>query len=180
MALLSLIKNFRAPALPLATKQYDEQATNQMANILRLYFNQLDQLLGRIVGNWASQTWTPTISFGGASVGVVYTTQYGDYIDDGVYVTASFRVVTTSKGSSTGTMTIGGLPIANTSDVNASLTGAGPLSGYTGFTGLTSQVVPGMTTASATTFALLHLGVPITNTSCTNTLNINGWIRYKK
>jgi len=49
MGLLSLIKNFRAPALPLATKDYNEQATNQMANILRLYFNQIDQLLGQIV-----------------------------------------------------------------------------------------------------------------------------------
>jgi hypothetical protein len=49
MSLLSLIKNFRAPALPLATKQYDERATNQMAGVLRLYFNQLDQLLGQIV-----------------------------------------------------------------------------------------------------------------------------------
>lgn len=49
MGLLSLIKNFRAPALPLATKQYDEKAANQMANVLRLYFNQIDQLLGQIV-----------------------------------------------------------------------------------------------------------------------------------
>jgi len=55
MALLSLIKSFRAPALPVATKEYDERATNQMANILRLYFNQLDQLLGQIVA-----TITPT------------------------------------------------------------------------------------------------------------------------
>jgi hypothetical protein len=44
MSLVTLIKNFRAPALPLATKDYNEQATNQMANILRLYFNQIDQL----------------------------------------------------------------------------------------------------------------------------------------
>jgi len=42
---MSVTKDFRAPALPLATKDYNEQATNQMANILRLYFNQLDQLL---------------------------------------------------------------------------------------------------------------------------------------
>lgn len=49
MGLLSLIKNFRAPALPIATKEYNEQAANQTASILRLYFNQLDQLLGQIV-----------------------------------------------------------------------------------------------------------------------------------
>jgi phage-related minor tail protein len=45
---VSVIKDFRAPALPLAAKDYNEQATNQMANILRLYFNQLDQILSSI------------------------------------------------------------------------------------------------------------------------------------
>jgi len=49
MALLSLIKNFKAPALPVATVNYDETATNQFARLLRIYFNQLDQLLLEIV-----------------------------------------------------------------------------------------------------------------------------------
>lgn len=49
MALLSLIKNFKAPALPVATVKYDETATNQFAKLLRIYFNQLDQLLYEIV-----------------------------------------------------------------------------------------------------------------------------------
>lgn len=53
MSLLSIIKSFRAPALPLATKKYDEKETNQFHNILRLYFNQLDQLLYEIVSNIA-------------------------------------------------------------------------------------------------------------------------------
>ncbi len=49
MGVLKLVKYFRAPALPIASKEYSEQGTNQLANILRLYFNQLDQLLGQIV-----------------------------------------------------------------------------------------------------------------------------------
>ena len=51
---MSVTKDFRAPALPLATRDYNEQATNQMANILRLYFNQLDQLLGQLAIQGAS------------------------------------------------------------------------------------------------------------------------------
>jgi hypothetical protein len=35
-------KNVVAPRLPLATDQYDPVMMNQMLNILRLYFNQLD------------------------------------------------------------------------------------------------------------------------------------------
>ncbi len=40
-----VIKNFKAPVLPIANKEYSELSTNQLANILRLYFNQIDNLL---------------------------------------------------------------------------------------------------------------------------------------
>ncbi len=33
---------FRAPALPYALQEYDQQATEQFNNVLRLYFTQLD------------------------------------------------------------------------------------------------------------------------------------------
>ncbi len=34
--------SFRAPALPYAPLEYDQQATEQFNNVLRLYFIQLD------------------------------------------------------------------------------------------------------------------------------------------
>ena len=37
-----------APRLPSATQQYDERYINQLNNILRLYFNQLDNILGQL------------------------------------------------------------------------------------------------------------------------------------
>ncbi len=50
MAFLSnIIKRFRAPALPVAPGAYDKQYIDQFTNILRLYFNQLDQLLEQLV-----------------------------------------------------------------------------------------------------------------------------------
>lgn len=49
MSFLSNYKNFRAPVLPLAGKEYSEISNNQYSNILRLYFNQLDQLILLII-----------------------------------------------------------------------------------------------------------------------------------
>jgi hypothetical protein len=37
-----------APRLPAATKQYEENYINQLNNVLRLYFNQLDNILGQL------------------------------------------------------------------------------------------------------------------------------------
>jgi hypothetical protein len=45
----NVIKRFRAPALPLPTREYDAGYINQLLSILRLYFNQLDSLLEQIV-----------------------------------------------------------------------------------------------------------------------------------
>lgn len=45
----SIIKRFKAPALPVAPDQYDRRFIDQLLGILRLYFNQLDNLLGEIV-----------------------------------------------------------------------------------------------------------------------------------
>ena len=37
-----------APRLTAATQQYDERYINQLNNVLRLYFNQLDNILGQL------------------------------------------------------------------------------------------------------------------------------------
>jgi hypothetical protein len=41
-------KNFSAPALPLGPEQYSRPYQDQLLNVLRIYFNQLDSLLGRV------------------------------------------------------------------------------------------------------------------------------------
>ena len=45
----NIIKRFRAPALPIPAREYDANYFNQLLNVLRLYFNQLDNLLEQIV-----------------------------------------------------------------------------------------------------------------------------------
>lgn len=57
-------------------------------------------------------SWTPVVAFGGASTGITYTTQLGEYkqLANLVFVTALIQL--SNVGSATGALTISGLPIA--------------------------------------------------------------------
>jgi hypothetical protein len=62
-------------------------------------------------------TFTPTISFGGASVGVTYDSAncLGTYVKIGKLVRVQVQLSLASKGSSTGNALIGGLPFSPSS-----------------------------------------------------------------
>jgi hypothetical protein len=73
-----------------------------------------------ILSDYEEGTWIPTISFGGASVGVTYDSSQpnynkGTYTKVGRQVTAIGYLVLSSKGSSTGDANINGLPFTNLS-----------------------------------------------------------------
>ena len=55
-------------------------------------------------------TWTPTITFGGASTGITYTTQSGTYTKIGNIVRLTANIVLSSKGSATTYAEVRGLP----------------------------------------------------------------------
>lgn len=55
-------------------------------------------------------SWSPTLTFGGGNTGITYGTQTGTAIKIGRIVYASFDIILTSKGSSTGQAVISGLP----------------------------------------------------------------------
>lgn len=69
--------------------------------------------------NWTSaavkgttiSTWTPAIAFGGGTTGITYTTQSGYYTQIGNIVFISGHVLLSSKGSSTGVVTMTALPV---------------------------------------------------------------------
>jgi len=61
----NIIKRFAAPSLPKPTQEYDQRYFDSLVNVLRLYFNQLDDLLGRIVAVTSS---TVPVSIGGVNV----------------------------------------------------------------------------------------------------------------
>ena len=54
------LSKIAAPSLPLATTEYDRQYQDQLNNVLRLYFNRLDNLLAQLV---ASGVIPPTTSY---------------------------------------------------------------------------------------------------------------------
>jgi hypothetical protein len=70
-----------------------------------------DTAAANALDDYEEGIWTPTISFGGASVGVTYAaSRAGQYTKIGRQVTATAYILLTNKGTSTGAASIGGLP----------------------------------------------------------------------
>lgn len=114
--------------------------------------------------NWYEEgTWTPALSFGGATTGITYGTQFGQYTRIGRQVTLVAKVVLTSKGSATGLAAITGLPFNAAANVN-SMTVVDPASSFSGI------VVGGATLLSIATNTLYFLQQSLTDrTTMSNT-----------
>lgn len=84
---------------------------------------------------------TPSLSFGGASVGITYSVQWGRYkiIGNGLCVIEA-QITLTSKGSSTGNAKLGGLPFAPSADYGIAGMGAA-VNSYSGLSGLTGALL---------------------------------------
>ena len=65
------------------------------------------------LSDYEQGTFTPTIAFGGAAVGVTYFDNAGVYTKIGRQVTCTIYLALTNVGSSTGAVTLTGLPFAN-------------------------------------------------------------------
>ena len=60
----TIAKRFKAPSLPKPPTEYDRSYQDNFVNVLRLYFNQLDNLLGQIVATTGSAV---PVSIGGTN-----------------------------------------------------------------------------------------------------------------
>lgn len=96
------LQKVAAPNLPLAPQQYSQQYIDQLNNILRLYFNRIDSILGNLMVSGAtvpvSIDGTNTDAFGRIRVSQPYTlfdSQNRYAADD------QFDVATTGTGSTT-------------------------------------------------------------------------------
>lgn len=78
------------------------------------YFHQSAAVSQTVIEPAKAQAWfsSPSITFGGSGSGVTYTSRAGQFWQDGKLITACFQVVLSSKGSSTGTAELAGLPFA--------------------------------------------------------------------
>lgn len=102
-SLVTIVKRFVAPALPQPRQEYDINYFQQFNNVLRLYFNQLDQLLSRIV---ATSGDTVPVSIGGTNVdafGRIRASEpYTIFDSQNRYAADNqFNVATTGTGSTT-------------------------------------------------------------------------------
>ena len=59
-------------------------------------------------------TWTPSLEFGGATTGITYSVQSGNYVRIGSIVYVDCTIALTSKGSATGVASLAGLPFSST------------------------------------------------------------------
>lgn len=64
-------------------------------------------------------SWTPIVTFGGASTGITYSVQNGDYTRMGNIVFVSAEMQLTSVGSATGSLVITNLPVIQGSPVDS-------------------------------------------------------------
>jgi hypothetical protein len=63
--------------------------------------------------------WTPTVLIGGSSTGITYSSQLGDWWREGNSIVVSGQITLSSKGSGTGVVTVGGLPLPMQRRLNA-------------------------------------------------------------
>jgi len=91
-------------------------ATSAIVNAVQFPSTQVPSANVNTLDDYKEGTWTPTVSFGGASVGITYdtTNTTGRYVKIGRNVFAWGRVVLTNKGSSTGVAAVS-LPITSSS-----------------------------------------------------------------
>ena len=118
-------------------------------------------------------TYTPAVAFGGASVGVTYTTQVGKYVKRGNKVSGTGYIKLSSKGSSTGQMTVS-LPVAVGS---TPYYGTFTVSYYEAFAGGVTGPPHGFCNVSSST-ALLYYGTAGGSTLLDDTLvtNTSGFV----
>lgn len=127
--------------------------------------------------NINSTTFTPAVKFGGASTGITYTTQQGQYLRVGNLVFISINIVTSSKGSSTGAMSISGLPFTPSSAISGLTvpfffyTGGTAVVGSTGFLADISTTTFNLYAENSTTSNITALAD--TNCAAATTVRIN-------
>ena len=124
------------------------------------------------------QAWTPAVQFGGASVGVTYTTDAGWYTIRGRTVQCEFKVTLTSKGSSTGVFKIGGLPYTIANALGSH--GVGRVSLYDNMSSITQLLVGGTELGTTIEFSngSSTSNASLTDTNLSNTSIIYGGFTY--
>lgn len=90
-----------------------QQLIKSIQDMNSVYYNDLTYL-------YKEGEWTPTVEFGGNSVGISYAIRGGLYTKVGRKVTITGRITLSSKGTSTGIAQLTGLPFTSKNAYGAS------------------------------------------------------------
>jgi hypothetical protein len=118
-----------------------------------------------------AQDWTPVLQFGGAAVGLTYSARTGATKRVGNVVYFEMRITLSAKGSSTGAVTITGIPIA--ADTAAGALSVGYYSGMASITTLAARIA-GSTIRLANTGAAATTDLTHANFTDTTDIVISG------
>lgn len=126
-------------------------------------------------GNAPVPSWTPTMTFGGASVGVTYGQQVGYFQLEGRYMTVSWGLTLSSKGTSTGQAAIGGFPAPASDGWGWAACGSLNLVGMSG---------PPLVCVGSNAQAIIYMSntggiANVTDANIANNSIINGTLRYR-
>ena len=128
---------------------------------------------GNILGGYTLTSFTPGVSFGALSVGVTYNAnRAGQYIQVGKMIFFQLRMRLTSKGSSTGSAAITGLPFAMLSSGVTQAPVSVTAISMTGLTGaMAAQCITSLSTISLSQWGATG-DVGLTDANLTNTSDI--------
>jgi len=135
---------------------------------------------GTALNAYVEGTWTPSITFGGGSTGITYTTQAGYYTRIGRMVAAQFQILLSNKGSSTGTALIAGLPITAGTATNALMCSVrcDNITFPAGTSYLGAQLIVTATSANIQAYGSGVAAANLSNTNFTNNSLIEGILIY--
>lgn len=102
---IGMLADFMAENLDSVTGKLYDESSNGFVGV-----NTGPVVVGRSYPLHETGTWTPSITFGGGSTGITYTTQEGHYTRYGNWVSVHAYILLSAKGSDTGTALIAGLP----------------------------------------------------------------------
>ena len=140
---------------------------SQAISVISQKVSVLSQSISTPIG---TTSFTPTVEFGGGSVGITYTAQQGYYAALGSIVHFTIYIVLSNKGSSTGALRITGLPITSNGSSNH-YTALGTLLNNFATTVVTqgmAYIQPGLTSIDLQRFAAGAV-VAVTDADATNT-----------
>lgn len=125
-------------------------------------------------------TWTPSVTFGGAAVGLTYTTRTAQYTKVGKLAIAMFDIVLSAKGSSTGQLQISGLPFTADAASSGQFHAVRPVA--LNVTVYAVYMAPGVGTTVLTPFKVTAAAASpfatMAETDVTNTTEFHGAIIY--